>query len=217
MDMSPHRQPPTPAAPAQRRPFSRRGFLAAAGTLAAATAVAGCSAPTTSPAGLHRLQRRGECSTLVYWNLLTGGDGTHMEEMEAYYTKTHPGVNLQSTILTWGNPYYTKLALAIRSGSPPDVAIMHLSRINEFGPPGLLTPLSLDLLAAHGMEPEGLHAAGVLEGSFQRPSAGHSAGYAPVRAVLQHQAVPQGRACWTARASCRRSRAPTPCSPFCGS
>jgi multiple sugar transport system substrate-binding protein len=89
----------------------------------------------------------------VYWNLLSGGDGSHMEEMEAAYTKAHPGVNLESTILAWGNPYYTKLAMAIRSGSPPDVAIMHLSRINEFGPPGLLTPLSLDLLAAHGMEP----------------------------------------------------------------
>ena len=77
-----------------------------------------------------------------------------MVAMEAAYTQAHPEVNLQSTILTWGNPYYTKLALAIRSGSPPDVAIMHLSRINEFGPPGLLTPLSLDLLAAHGMEPK---------------------------------------------------------------
>ena len=25
-------------------------------------------------------------STLVYWNLLTGGDGSHMVEMESYYT-----------------------------------------------------------------------------------------------------------------------------------
>jgi hypothetical protein len=31
---------------------------------------------------------------------------------------------------------------------------MHVSRIPEFGPPGLLTPLSLDLLAEHGMEPK---------------------------------------------------------------
>jgi len=77
-----------------------------------------------------------------------------MVAMEASYSRAHPGISLQSTILTWGNPYYTKLSLAIRSGSPPDVAIMHLSRISEFGPPGMLTPLSLDLLAAHGMEPK---------------------------------------------------------------
>jgi multiple sugar transport system substrate-binding protein len=44
--------------------------------------------------------------------------------------------------------------MAIRSGSPPDVAIMHLSRLGQFGPAGLLTPLSLDLLAAHGMRPQ---------------------------------------------------------------
>ena len=93
-------------------------------------------------------------STLVYWNLLSGGDGAHMETMEAAYTKAHPDVDLQSTILQWGAPYYTKLSLAIRSGSPPDVAIMHLSRIHQYGPPGMLTPISLDLLAEHGMEPE---------------------------------------------------------------
>jgi multiple sugar transport system substrate-binding protein len=34
------------------------------------------------------------------------------------------------------------------------VAIMHLSRINEFGPPGMLTPISLGLLAEHGMRPQ---------------------------------------------------------------
>ncbi len=153
MDMSPHRQPPTPAAPAQRRPFSRRGFLAAAGTLAAATAVAGCSNTYDVLSGFTGPNSGTGKSTLVYWNLLTGGDGSHMVEMEAYYTRTHPGVTLQSTILSWGDPYYTKLAMATRSGSPPDVAIMHVSRINEFGPPGLLTPLSLDLLAEHGMEP----------------------------------------------------------------
>jgi multiple sugar transport system substrate-binding protein len=93
-------------------------------------------------------------STLVYWNLLSGGDGSRMQAMEAAYNRAHPAVNLQSTILTWGNPYYTKLSLAIRSGSPPDVAIMHLSRIHQYGPPAMLTPLSPDVLAAHDLEPK---------------------------------------------------------------
>src|SRR6202050_5527015 len=128
---------------------------AAPGVLGASLVTAGCGSSTYDfGSGFTGTSGGAGASTLVYWNLLTGGDGTHMEAMEAYYTKTHPEVNLQSTILTWGNPYYTKLALVIRSGSPPDVAIMHLRRINEFGPPGLLTPLSLDLLAAHGMEPK---------------------------------------------------------------
>jgi multiple sugar transport system substrate-binding protein len=133
--------------------IGRRGFLAGAAALGAGLVTAGCSGTYDFGSGFTGSSGGTTRSTLVYWNLLTGGDGSHMQAMEAAYTKAHPGVTLDSTILTWGNPYYTKLALAIRSGSPPDVAIMHLSRINEFGPPGMLTPLSLDLLAQHGMRP----------------------------------------------------------------
>jgi multiple sugar transport system substrate-binding protein len=133
--------------------MNRRQFLVSGAVLGAGLAAAGCGTYDIG-AGFTGSSGGPGNSTLVYWNLLSGGDGSHMQEMEAGYTKAHPGVDLQSTILTWGNPYYTKLAMAIRSGSPPDVAIMHLSRISQFGPPGLLTPLSLDLLAAHGMRPQ---------------------------------------------------------------
>lgn len=133
--------------------MNRRRFLGGAAALGASLATAGCAGTYDLASGLASSSGGTNNSTLVYWNLLTGGDGTHMQAMEAGYVKAHPGVGLQSTILTWGNPYYTKLAMAIRSGSPPDVAIMHLSRLSEFGPPGLITPLSLGLLAAHGMRP----------------------------------------------------------------
>jgi len=152
--MSAHRQTPAQATATQPHRLNRRGFLAAAGTLAVATVAAGCSNTYDVASGFTGTDSGSGMSTLVYWNLLSGGDGSHMQAMEAYYTRTHPGVNLQSTILSWGDPYYTKLAMATRAGSPPDVAIMHVSRINEFGPPGLLTPLSLDLLAEHGMQPK---------------------------------------------------------------
>ncbi|MBO0801780.1 MAG: extracellular solute-binding protein [Nocardiopsaceae bacterium] len=132
--------------------LDRRGFLAA-GAAAVAALGAGCSSSYDVAAGFTSQNGGDGASTIVYWNLLSGGDGSHMQEMEAGYQRQHPEVNLQSTILQWGNPYYTKLAMATRSGSPPDVAIMHLSRINEFGPPGLLTPISHELMAAHGMRP----------------------------------------------------------------
>lgn len=135
------------------RRVGRRGFLAGAAALGAGLVTAGCSGTYDFASGFTGTSGGATRSTLVYWNLLSGGDGAHMEAMEAAYTKAHPEVTLESTILTWGNPYYTKLAMAIRSGSPPDVAIMHLSRINEFGPPGMLTPISLRLLAEHGMRP----------------------------------------------------------------
>lgn len=132
--------------------MSRRGFLAAGGAAAVALS-AGCSSSYDIGAGFASQSGGDSRNTIVYWNLLSGGDGSHMEEMEAGYQRQHPEVNLESTILQWGAPYYTKLAMATRSGSPPDVAIMHLSRISQFAPAGLLTPLSLELLAAHGMYP----------------------------------------------------------------
>ena len=105
-------------------------------------------------------------STLVYWNLLSGGDGTHMEAMEAAYSKAHPGVTLESTILTWGNPYYTKLALAIRSGSPPDVAIMHLSRIQRVRAAGDAHPAQPRPARPARHAAQGLHPAGVSKAHF---------------------------------------------------
>jgi len=134
--------------------LNRRAFLAGAAVLGASLATVGCAGTYDIGAGFSGNSGGDNRSTLVYWNLLSGGDGTHMEAMEAVYTKEHPEVDLQSTILAWGAPYYTKLSLAIRSGSPPDVAIMHLSRIHQYGPPDMLTPISLDLLAEHGMEPK---------------------------------------------------------------
>ena len=102
--------------------FGRRKFLAGAAALGAGLATAGCAGTYDVASGITGSSGGDYRSTLVYWNLFTGGDGTHMQAMEAAYTKAHPEVDLQSTILQWGSPYYTKLSLAIRSGSPPDVA-----------------------------------------------------------------------------------------------
>lgn len=145
---------PGPAASSQPRSFGRRNFLTGAAALGAGLVTASCGATYNVASGFTGSSGGAGRSTLVYWNLLSGGDGSRMQAMEAAYNRAHPAVNLQSTILTWGNPYYTKLSLAIRSGSPPDVAIMHLSRIHQYGPPAMLTPLSPDVLAAHGLEPK---------------------------------------------------------------
>lgn len=135
-------------------PITRRRFLTATGG-AAATMMLGtaCSSTYDIAGGFVTPQSGTGNHTIVYWNLLSGGDGSHMQEMEATYQHEHPDITLDSTVLTWGNPYYTKLAMSIRAGSPPDVAIMHLSKLSEFAPPKLLTPLDLGLLAEHGMTP----------------------------------------------------------------
>jgi multiple sugar transport system substrate-binding protein len=133
--------------------LSRRRFLAAGAAIAGAAAVAGCSNTYDVASGFAGRGSGGSGKTIVYWNLLSGGDGARMQAMEAVFEKAHPDVHLDATILSWGNPYYTKLAMATRSGSPPDVAILHADRLYEFGPPKLVTPLDLDLLAEHDIHP----------------------------------------------------------------
>lgn len=204
--------PVTVAGPAS---FNRRRFLAGAATLGAAAMTAGCAGTYDVAAGLTGSSGGENSATLVYWNLLTGGDGTHMVAMEASYSRAHPGISLPSTILTWGNPYYTKLSLVIRSGSPPDVAIMHLSRISEFGPPGMLTPLSLDLLAAHGMEPKDFTPLAFSKAHFNGQLLAIPLDTHPCSTTTRGSAGKQ--ACSTARASSRRSAAGRPCWPCCAS
>jgi multiple sugar transport system substrate-binding protein len=59
---------------------------------------------------------------------------------------------VRELILPWGNPYYTKLALAAVGGSPPDVAVVHATRLPSFAPAGLLEELTPEMLARHGLK-----------------------------------------------------------------
>jgi multiple sugar transport system substrate-binding protein len=120
-------------------PLSRRRFLRAAGTLAVAGAAASaCANPITS--GLTG--KAPNPNGLTYWNLFSGGDGANMVLMEKAYQQANPSIPLESTTLAWGNPYYTKLALAGAGGQPPDVAVTHLTRLALLARAGLLTDLS---------------------------------------------------------------------------
>jgi multiple sugar transport system substrate-binding protein len=115
---------------------SRRRFLAAGGGLALASALAGCASPVvTSITG-------GQPSTadVIFWHLFGGGDGANMTTMvKKFQASSHHSV--EATLLPWGNPYYTKLALSASSGRPPDVAISHLSRLPLLAEAGLLQPI----------------------------------------------------------------------------
>jgi multiple sugar transport system substrate-binding protein len=89
--------------------------------------------------------------TLVYWNLFGGGDGVRMITMQNDFQKANPNVDLRATTLAWGAPYYTKLAMAALGDSPPNVAIMHMSRMPTYADGGLLEPIDLNLLAQNGV------------------------------------------------------------------
>lgn len=128
--------------------ISRRKFLLNTALLAVGgLATTSCAQDALQPLGIAT----GNTGPLVFWNLFSGGDGLRMTQMENDFSKSHPDIPVNSVTLTWGAPYYTKLAMAAVGGRPPDVAIMHLSRMLGYAPAGLLRPFGLDELAQYGI------------------------------------------------------------------
>jgi len=131
-------------------PINRRQLLRGAGLTALgglSLSAAACGTPFASGiagtgAGRH---------SLAYWNLLGGGDGVRMVQMQDVYRRSHPDVDLQAVTLAWGNPYYTKVTLATLGNQPPDVAIAHLTRATILARAGLLEPLDEAELGRHGL------------------------------------------------------------------
>jgi multiple sugar transport system permease protein len=126
--------------------LDRRGFLRGT-ALAGGLAAAGCSSTVAS--GFTGAQEPRH--SLTFWNLFGGGDGVRMQQMERHYQRTHPDISLHAVTLTWGNPYYTKLALATLGKQPPQVAVSHLSRMPRLAAAKLLQPLRAADLARHGL------------------------------------------------------------------
>jgi multiple sugar transport system substrate-binding protein len=112
---------------------SRRDFLRLSGGLAAAGLVSGCSSPIVS----SLTGSQPATADVIYWHLFGGGDGANMATMVGDVEKSRR-LSVEATLLSWGNPYYTKLALSASSGRPPDVAISHLSRLPLLAEAGLL-------------------------------------------------------------------------------
>jgi multiple sugar transport system substrate-binding protein len=119
--------------------------------LVVAGLVAGCSSPVAS--GL--LGTPPSTADVIFWHLFGGGDGENMGAMVKDFQKSSHRT-VESTLLSWGNPYYTKLALAASSGRPPDVAITHLSRLPLLAEAGLL----------ESVDEAGMTDAGITEDKF---------------------------------------------------
>src|SRR3954464_15070777 len=123
--------------------------------MAGGVSVAGLAAGCSTPVGSSLIGSQPATADVIYWHLFGGGDGANMTTMVGDVEKAS-GLSVESTLLSWGNPYYTKLALAASSGRPPDVAITHLSRLPLLAQAGLLEPV----------DEAGLTAAGITEEKF---------------------------------------------------
>nr|WP_245349387.1 extracellular solute-binding protein [Brachybacterium fresconis] len=96
----------------------------------------------------------GPSDEIDFWHLLSGPDGQIMGGMLDDYMATEGSVDVTQTVLAWGAPYYTKLAMASAGGRAPDLSIMHASRVPGYAPGGLLDPWDLDLLSEFGVTKE---------------------------------------------------------------
>ncbi|GHC99621.1 extracellular solute-binding protein [Zhihengliuella salsuginis] len=122
---------------------NRRRFLSAAAAIVGAGALGACSAAQGADGRI-----------LQFWHLLSGGDGVTMAGLIDQVNAAHAGFDAKPTVLAWGAPYYTKLAMAGAGGRAPEVAIMHASRVPGYVPGGLLDPWDKELLASHGVGEE---------------------------------------------------------------
>ncbi|KZC95291.1 extracellular solute-binding protein [Clavibacter tessellarius] len=126
--------------------WSRRqlimGGAAALGGAFLVGGLSGCAPQVAAAGGIVDLK---------YWHLLSGGDGIRMTEMVRQAEATGGDFDVTATVLAWGQPYYTKLAMASVGGRAPDVAVMHAARVPGFAPGGLLDPWDLDVLAELGV------------------------------------------------------------------
>src|SRR3712207_6715549 len=125
--------------------LSRRQFLAAGGGLSVAAALSACASPiaTSFTGGQPRT------ADVIFWHLFGGGDGENMAAMVDKFRESS-AESVESTLLSWGNPFYTKLALAASSGRPPDVTVAHLSRVPLLAQAELLEPVA-DQFSAEGI------------------------------------------------------------------
>ncbi|MEV2254222.1 extracellular solute-binding protein [Streptomyces sp. NPDC050147] len=125
---------------------SRRGVLGGIGALAVAGSFGLAAANRSASAIASDADVR-----VRYWNLFSGGDGANMIAMLDAFRAAHPRTDVKDSTLQWGNPYYTKLAMAAAGNRAPDLAVMHLGRIPGFAPGQLLDPWDVRLLAKYGV------------------------------------------------------------------
>jgi multiple sugar transport system substrate-binding protein len=99
-------------------------------------------------------QAQAAANDIRFWHLLSGGDGIKMQAMIDRANAEQAAFRVKPTVLAWGAPYYTKLAMASAGGRPPEVAVMHAARVPGYAPGGLLDAWDLNLLAEFGVHPE---------------------------------------------------------------
>lgn len=67
------------------------------------------------------------------WELFSGGDGEAFASLLEKFNSQHPGIELKLSGTSWNN-YYSKLFASMTGGNPPDMGIIHTTRLLKFAP-----------------------------------------------------------------------------------
>ena len=84
-----------------------------------------------------------------YWSLMNGSDKEVMDEMITEFNKTHPDMEVYSSVASFDN-YYQQLTAAMAAGKGPDVAIVHTRSIPAYASEKLMYTLD-DILSKYGV------------------------------------------------------------------
>ncbi|WP_328816979.1 extracellular solute-binding protein [Nonomuraea cypriaca] len=120
--------------------ISRRHLLG--GLALVGAAATGCAIPV----GLGSSQTR-----VKFWHFLSASDGIIMNQMVGAFAKDTPDVFVEENVLQWGEPFYTKIAMAGAGGRSPDLASFHLARLAGIGAGAILDPINVELLEENGL------------------------------------------------------------------
>lgn len=90
--------------------------------------------------------------TVIWWDFLGGGDGVRMKKMIDDFNAAHAGeIEIKSTTLDWGVPFYSKVQTSAAVGEGPDVMTYHASRLPLAVSQNVLEEITADDWAALGM------------------------------------------------------------------
>ncbi len=64
---------------------------------------------------------------ITLWDFLSGGDGVRWKQIVDEFNKGQTAYHVSGTTLTWGDPFYTRVHVAVTAGETPDVMTYHLS------------------------------------------------------------------------------------------
>ena len=88
---------------------------------------------------------------VTWWDFLSGGDGVRMKAMIDEFNQTHPDIQINTTTLEWGVPFYSKIRTSIGVCQQPDIMTYHISRYPLGVQLGDLRPISDEELASVGL------------------------------------------------------------------